>query len=124
MKTKIHIQVFNFIRNPYVVRVDHGDTADLLNFRKLLRLAKNNTATWGYSNPEMEYLNPKETASTPNVFNFSFPTLLYRSYWIFSDDTDALSFRLSAGENAKQVYMWPKSVKFTITEFLENAGST
>jgi hypothetical protein len=131
---KFHINVPLFITNPYVVRLDHNTATgsfniDILEFRKILKIAKTcTTNTWGYSSPEIEHVTiPEESrpvqiippSAQQYTLNFSTEQMIYRSYWVFKDEMDALQFRLTVGETARHVYMWPTNVKFTIQEYTE-----
>lgn len=132
MKTKLHIRVKNFIPKPYVVRIDHAemsmDNLTLSEFRSILTRSKKIFGdTWGYSNPEMEVLDTdkEEKLALGNYTAlFNSRDFVYRSYWLFADNMDALQFRLSVGEKATQVYIWPQQIKFTITEFLHDSCET
>lgn len=132
MNTKLHVNVKNFISNPYVVRIDHNEMSlgnpALSEFRKILTRSKKIFGdTWGYSNPEIEVIqsgNKDTLVIGNNAAAFNYPDVVYRSYWIFADNMDALQFRLAVGEKAKQVYIWPQKVKFTITEFIHDNCST
>jgi hypothetical protein len=129
MKTKLHIASKLFIANPYVIAVDHkGSTptsSDLAEFRHMLKTSKATiTDTWGYAPPVWETI--KSRGATLQIYpNFSIQTdvMVFRSYWAFTNTEDALQFRLTHGDIAKQVFMWPVSKKFTITEFMRDQCS-
>ena len=134
MKSKIHIASRMFLKDPYVVRVSHPECPNSFNislgeFRKMLKIAKLQiTDTWGYSNPRFEII--KSDAMQAVAFNgqqmhWLNPVEECHSYWVFTNDLDALQFRLAVGENALQMHMWPKNIKFTITEYYndENTNS-
>jgi hypothetical protein len=130
MNYKLHIASRMFLTDPYVVRVRHPesvsyDNQNLSEFRKMLKIAKAQiTDTWGYSNPVFEII---KTDGEPGVIftgitttQWFTPTTECHSYWVFTNELDALQFRLSVGENALQMHMWPNNVKFTITEYIED----
>lgn len=98
--------------NPYMVRFDHPSDCDISEFRETLKRTRNVMCeSWGYSDPAPE--GDYETfgkAGTP----------VSRSYWVFTNDMDALHFRLTIGERARRVTIWPVSRKFTIYEFSES----
>ena len=129
MKTKLHIASRMFLTNPYVIRVKHPesvsyDNQNLSEFRKLLKTAKSQiTDTWGYSNPIFEIVKSEWeeiTVRNQSQLNYSPPVQECHSYWVFTNELDALQFRLSVGENALQMHMWPKNIQYTITEYIED----
>ncbi len=133
MKSKLHIASKMFLQNPYVVRVRHPECPNELNirlgeFRKMLKTAKTQIAdTWGYSNLTFEVIKSdsvRAVAFNGQAMNFFIPSSECHSYWVFTNELDALQFRLSIGENALQMHMWPTNIKFTITEYYddENTG--
>lgn len=96
-------------------------------YRSALKIARSNIGgTWGCSQPEYEIIrkiSPVDfTALSPaNQLNAIFAGVgdgKYRSYWCFSDEMDALQFRLSIGTPAIQVFMWP-DLWFTVTEITD-----
>lgn len=99
------------VSRPYVVMVEfdgNPDTEDF-KFKKFLRgLTKSFGSTWGYSSINQEYTGRDKH----NV-----PVYKYRGYVFFSDEVDALSFRLKYGQKAQQVLIWPKTVTFTIYDY-------
>jgi hypothetical protein len=124
MKYKLHIASNMFLANPYVVRVRHpeslsAENMNLAEFRRLLKMAKNSTvSSWGYSNPMHEVVKSDgETLSFGGGFCINLPTFECHSYWVFTNELDALQFRLSTGENALQMHMWPTRIKYTIIEY-------
>jgi len=133
MKHKLHIASRMFLTNPYVVRVKHPESIsyenqNLSEFRKMLKLAKTQiTDTWGYSNPAFEIVKTEwEEVKTHNQawINHSPTVIECHSYWVFTNELDALQFRLSVGENAIQMHMWPTNIKYTITEYFEDTDET
>jgi hypothetical protein len=125
---KMHIGVRNFIESPYVVRVDYPNSTpgnpSIIEFREMLKTAKKTTGdTWGYSAPEYESTDSEGSQISVGGLSWTTPIYVFRSYWIFSDIMDATAFRLTSGDNAKQVHMWPATTKFTITEFIEDTNS-
>ena len=134
MKTKLHIGTKMFLKDPYVVRVEHPGTEppnlDLTHFRKFLKTAKSlTTASWGYSNPEYRIVGETKHTATVTFLNnhsntFYVPVYGCYSYWAFTDELDALQFRLTVGENAAQMYMWPANIKFTITEYIDDKSTS
>ena len=120
MKKKMHFASRMFLDEPYVVRIEHakgdGNFMDLTEFRKTLRRQRSiMQATWGYTDPIWEKVSVNDV---DNYFAWYSPDFYLRSYWVFSDELDALQFRLSVGESAKQMFIWPQNTKFTITEFI------
>ena len=109
--SKIHVQVKNFIKNPYVVRLDHniapnGAIADYMGFRKIISRTRQSCAkTWGYSNA-----TPERTATDDTTTVYTM-----RSYWLFQDEMDALQFKLIHTEAVRMI-IWPKIINFTIYE--------
>lgn len=133
MKYKMHLNSRMFLKNPYVVRVKHPESImgnlDLGKFRQTLRVAKLMIRdTWGYSSPEFEITKTNESSivavNGQPGFSWSMPVYECHSYWVFSNETDALQFRLTIGDNATQVHMWAHNIKFTITEYFEDADET
>ncbi len=121
MSKKLHVASDVIFDNPYVVRVNHTESTNgnynLLEFRKILKLAKELIhGTWGYSNAEYEELVDKS-----DVRHGGLSIIVHkyecRSYWVFKDNIDALQFRLTVGDKATHVHMWPTKIKFTITEY-------
>ena len=41
----------------------------------------------------------------------------------YTNEMDALQFRLTVGENALQMHMWPNNIQYTITEYFEDTDS-
>ena len=132
MKVKMHFQSRMFLSNPYVVRIKHpGSThvdMKLNDFIKYRTIAKKQvTATWGYSDPVFEVVKsvhePAISLLGHNLFGpnaaFIVPIEECHSYWVFTDESDALQFRLSAGESV-HMHMWPSKIKFTIYEYDTN----
>lgn len=129
MKKKLHIDSKIFFPNPYVVMLEHNSYEDVEPWhfqkltRKVYRLIK---GTWGYCKPEPEYKFPekdeKKSPTLPLLSGKFIPIhnmdSIYRSYWVFKDEIDALQFRLMIGEKSDHVYMWPKRY-FTIHEVIE-----
>lgn len=128
MKTTMHFASKMFIPNPYVVRVEYkkgnGVDMDIADFRKILKKVRPLIyATWGYTDPVWEKISNTDD-STPVIVGANFtwraPDFYLRSYWVFSDELDALQFRLSVGESAQKMQIWPKNTKFTIIEFIND----
>jgi hypothetical protein len=126
MVKKIHIKSQMFLPAPYVVRVDHKHhnsyELDLTEFYKLLRRTRTTIlATWGYSDPELEVasteIDEKSSKAWNQLLNIIDTTTSLRSYWVFTDEVDALQFRLGLPEVATQVFMWPYKKVFTIYEY-------
>lgn len=131
MTYKLHIASKMFLINPYVVRVRHPesisyDNQNLSEFRRLLKTAKLMIRdTWGYSNPIFESVKTDgEEFSLFGSIKYTVPLIECHSYWVFTNELDALRFRLSVGENALQMHMWPTSIKYTITEYFEDINKT
>jgi hypothetical protein len=130
---QLHIGVKIFFENPYVVCLEHTGfnfpNMNLSGFRKILKSTRNLIqGTWGYSNPEFETLALKESDLDANGLPtlaslFTSPEFRLRSYWVFKDEIDALQFRLSVGETARRVHMWPQDKTFTIYEAEETNES-
>ena len=113
-----------FIPNPYIVRVGHKqssksiDTMELTEYYSILKRERGILqATWGYSAPVWEMTTVTE--KSPNNVTWVLPDYYLRSYWAFSDDADALHFRLSVGEHAQQMFIWPIKTLFTIYEYVD-----
>jgi hypothetical protein len=113
-----------FLTDPYVVRVKHPESVSYENqnlneFRKMLKLAKAQiTDTWGYSNPIFEIVKTAgEVVVLFGTISIDVPVEECHSYWVFTNEMDALQFRLTVGENALQMHMWPKNIKYTIYEY-------
>ena len=124
MNYKLHIASRMFLSNPYVVRVKHPESVSHENiklgeFRKMLKTAKTQiTDTWGYSNPEFEIVKTAgEILVLFGSVSVDMPVSECHSYWVFTNEMDALQFRLSVGENALQMHMWPTNIKYTIYEY-------
>ncbi len=110
------------IPDPYVIRVDHEFTAeDSPAFRRFPKLARERVfGTWGHTKPVTETVmlkadNPAPKFSISALFQ-SDVEFKVRSYWVFQDKMDATAFRLSIGEKALHVFMWPNNLRFTIYE--------
>ena len=133
MKHKIHIASRMFLTDPYVVRVKHPesvsyDNQNLTEFRKLLKTAKSQiTDTWGYSNPVFETIKsdhePGMAVNGIQTTQWFMPLKECHSYWVFTNEMDALQFRLTVGENAIQMHMWPNNIQYTITEYFEDSDT-
>jgi hypothetical protein len=124
MTYKLHIASRMFLTDPYVVRVKHPESVSYENqnlneFRKMLKLAKAQiTDTWGYSNPIFEIVKTAgEVVVLFGTISIDVPVEECHSYWVFTNEMDALQFRLTVGENALQMHMWPKNIKYTIYEY-------
>lgn len=123
MKYKLHISSSMFLTDPYVVRIKHPESPsrenmNLSEFRRLLKMAKNSVSSWGYSNPMHEVVKSDgETVSFGGGYCINLPVFECHSYWVFTNELDALQFRLTAGENASQMHMWPTRIKYTIMEY-------
>ena len=122
-----------FLKDPYVVRVVHPESptpsnVNLGEFRKMLKVAKSQiTDTWGYSNPRFETIKSdavQAVAFNGQQMNWLNPIDRCHSYWVFTNEMDALQFRLTVGDNAMQMHMWPQSVRFTITEYYNDENTT
>ena len=133
MNYKLHIASKMFLKDPYIVRIVHPESTmvnlDLSKFRQLLKTAKSIIGdSWGYSNPEFEVIKTVEstvvTSAGVSSFSFSVPEYECHSYWVFTNEMDALQFRLTAGDNAKQMHIWPKKIKFTITEYYNDNNTS
>ena len=133
MKYKLHIASRMFLSDPYVVRVKHPESVsyenqNLTEFRRLLRTAKLMIRdTWGYSNPQFEIIKSdsiQAVAFNGQVIPWLNPVSECHSYWIFTNEMDALQFRLTIGENALQMHMWPKNIKYTITEYYNDENTS
>jgi hypothetical protein len=127
MTYKIHIKSRMFLHNPYVVRVTHTDCThanmNLAEFMKFRKKAKQEIkATWGYTDPAVETVKTNNT-ETLNIFGhistYNVPIEKCHSYWVFTDEADALQFRLTAGESIN-MHMWPHKILFTIYEYDKN----
>lgn len=127
---RLHAKTKIFFPSPYMVRVEFPhemsmETA-LLEYRKTVRKAyKLLTGTWGYCQLETEQVKIKDEfkhltppgvghfgGMTPGVIISSLfdPDYQYRirGYICFSDELDALQFRLTINTNAIRVMMWPE----------------
>jgi len=127
MTVKMHLQSRMFLSNPYVVRIKHPESTQtdmkLGEFFKYLKIAKKQVkATWGYSNPIIEIIK-SDYEQTLSLFGtnvtYNMPIEECHSYWVFTDEADALQFRLAAGESI-HMHMWPSTIKFTIYEYDTN----
>ena len=115
MRREIILNSKIFFPNPYVIRMIHQESDDSLGFSRVLMKARKlyNGVTWAYSSkPEYESKSSGEVTST-SPWASSYVVELV-SYWAFVDHQDALQFLLSIGDRAKQVTIWPSTVKFTI----------
>ena len=125
MNRKLHTSSKIFFPNPYVVRLDYENTSmedAQASYRKTMRNAyRLFSSTWGYSTLEYEGAHMDDTITLNGLPTFSFITYI-RGYACFSDELDALQFRLSLPNNAIQVRMWPKNRLFTIHEFLKEGA--
>ena len=124
MTVKMHFQSRMFLSNPYVVRIKHPDSTQmnmkLGEFIKYRKMAKEQVkATWGYSDPVFEIIK-SDNEQTLSLFGhnvtYNIPIEECHSYWVFTDEADALQFRLTAGESI-HMHMWPTRIKFTIYEY-------
>jgi hypothetical protein len=110
---RIHTASKIFFPNPIVVRLDFTEVAadmagvELLKIRK--RAYKLIYGTWGHSG--LEYDSFMGSDGSYNSYA--------RAYFCFSDEMDALQFRLTVDSRAIQVKMWPKSITFTIHEYTD-----
>ncbi len=125
MKTKLHLQSKMIIPDPYIVRVTYESPGVPLSsynlgpFRKYLTQLKSMVKdTWGYSNPEWETEKQEQEFVYGKLWVQ--PNFHFRSYWMFTNELDALQCRLTIGTESQQVFMWPSNIKFTITEYLED----
>ena len=123
MIPRIHLNSSMFLPNPYVVRVSHPDCtldnmklAEFMQFRKTAK--QQIKSTWGYSDPAFEIIKSNNEQATffNGVITYTNPEMVCHSYWVFTEDMDALQFRLTAGESIK-MHMWPTKIKFTIYEY-------
>lgn len=135
MKYKLHVATKLFIKNPYMICVDHEQTeysghVNLHGFRRQLKHTKSiMNATWGYTSPEWKTIeSPPPSGPLINVLKgchianpFAINMRLI-SYWAFSDEQDALQFLLGQNSESKRIYMWPSNLKFNITEFLKDSN--
>jgi hypothetical protein len=133
MTKRLHTGSKIFFPDPYVVMVEHEDFNDssTWEFQKLVRkVYRLIQGTWGYCTPLPEYVFPDTKrerkpvlSALPGIF---VPTYggdhIYRSYWVFKDEIDALQFRLMVGDKSLHVHMWPKR-EFTIHEVVETDES-
>jgi hypothetical protein len=130
MRIRFHINSRMFISNPYVIRVTHPECTSPENmrlgeFRKMLKTAKSQiTDTGGYSNPEFEIIKSNITTNISLQKFWDAPSVQCHSYWVFTNELDALQFTLSVGENALKMHIWPTNVKYTITEYIEDTDET
>jgi len=136
---RLHSRTKIFFPNPYVFRLEYpllnSDEA-MAEYIKLTRQAyKLLKGTWGYCQLQEEQVKIKDefkhTAQLISshfaglspilqiaaLFNSDYQRVL-RGYICFSDELDALQFRLSISTNAIQVSMWPERW-FTIHEVAE-----
>jgi hypothetical protein len=123
MTRKLHTRTKIFFENPYVVMVDHEEVPSIYNqplpksFTDLRsRAYRLIQGTWGFSHPSVEFL--KDATESDPIFAL-FRKSVFRSYWCFKNDIDALQFRLMVGNNARQVHIWPEKW-FTIHEVVES----
>lgn len=130
MRIKIHTASKMFLTNPYVVRVKHPesvspDNQNLSVFRNLLKAAKLTiNDTWGYTNPTFEIIKTNGDEISLGYLTYKLPVSVFHSYWVFTNELDALQFRLTAGENASRVHMWPTKLKYTIVEYFKDMSDT
>jgi len=144
MAKLLHTRVKVPFANPYVVRVqyesDVTEEAAHAMFRKTMRTAyRLIEGSWGYSSLEYEEVKVKDEFNHPappgpghfagmhqqvqiaSLFNPDYQRRL-RAYIVFTDELDALQFRLSIDTNSVQVKMWPQRW-FTIHEVVETDES-
>lgn len=136
MTYKIHIASKMFLKDPYIVRMDHAESTeanfDLSKFRKILRSAKLMIRdSWGYSHPVFEVTQSEEISVYVNgsrVAGYNSPRIATestcRSYWAFTNEMDAVQFKLTHGESAKRMHIWPSNTKFTITEYFYDKNTS
>lgn len=133
----LHTRTKIFFPNPYVVRIEYGNNIPMdrneADYRKIIRNTYKLThGTWGYSGLGYEQTNDYNTLSIiqanfnglnqQNIINplFGIERInSLRGYLCFTDELDALQFRLSVGTNTTQVKMWPARCFFTIHELVE-----
>jgi len=127
---RLHTRTKIFFPDPYVVRLEYGDSpvfdAEADYGRTIRNAYKLISGTWGYSNLEHELTQIKNEAPVVSgMFNgvniTSFDNSwghIPRGYLCFKDELDVLQFRLSIDTRAIQVKMWPKRW-FTIHEVVE-----
>lgn len=123
MNYKLLVNVKLNIPNAYVMRIIHPvnmGRESIVGFRNILKITKNLiTGTWGYSNPAFEIISLKNTKTTPNtaVFNGESWNTVNVSYWAFTEEIDALQFKLMVHEQCDRVFLYPTTRKFTITQY-------
>lgn len=108
------------IPDPFVIRVDHGYEADSSAFRRFTKLARNIVqGTYGYTSPDAEVVQIRPIDPKADLLTALFADdkdIRIRSYWFFEDTMDATAFRLSIGEKAEHIFMWPDRLLFTVHE--------
>lgn len=132
MRKLLHTNSKITFPNPYVVRVRCKDPYSVIpidsevDFIQLRRRARQmfTGATWAYSTPAIEEVHlsaPQPILQIGSIFSLGARNVEYQqiSYWVFSDEQDALQFQLMFGHCSKQVLMWPEKTLFTITEYTE-----
>lgn len=107
--------------NPYVVKLV-WEQYNIPEFIRILQQAKKmyTIESWAYSSVSAySVINPDPPALVIN--GHSFPgngwEEKYISYWAFSDEQDALQFRIKFDDSTHAV-IWPHSIKFTIIDYV------
>jgi hypothetical protein len=115
-----------FFENPYVLRIEFPAKCSyaeaVMEFGRLHRRAyKLIEGTWGYSKVNAEEIR---AFNMDDLFNADDPHTRYRGYLCFSDEEDALYFRLSISDKAQRVMLWPGDITFTIHEVIEETDES
>ena len=104
--------------NPVVLQVEFSDP-NLREFQRIKnRVYKTIKGTWGCSDLQPVILHIdlfREKTST--IFYSNSTKIVYRAYFCFKDEIDALQIKL-INENISRVYMWPKT-SFQIHEYTD-----
>jgi hypothetical protein len=120
---KLHVGKIYF-DNPYVLMVDFkcdDFTGSPEAYRNALRAARKLfQTTWGYTVCEFERVGDKD-AVTNSVWSLGTPlvdNVVYRAYFCFSNELDAMQFCLSTDASCTHVRLWPSNKTFTIYEYV------
>jgi len=104
--------------NPIVLQVEFSDL-NLKEFQRIKnRVYKTTKETWGCSilQPVILYIDLLPEKTSPTFYHNS-TKIVYRAYFCFKDEIDALQIKL-INENVSRVYMWPKT-SFQIHEYTD-----
>lgn len=137
---KLHTASKIFFPKPYVVRVEYTDDIPYDDITKKYSQTCRSAykliqGTWGHSTLTHDVVKVKKENKhvIPPMGGFNGLNVVmiglvddyrsvYRGYFCFKEEIDALQFRLSIDTTSRQVVMWPE-LTFTIHELVETDES-